>query len=346
MQNNIKMEEYILRAMTQGFVPTMTIYTACELNIFEVLYKVEKSLTEIAEELKIEEGILFRFLRILVAYDLVLDAGGIYKDTKIGEKLSEKSTGNLKGYVLYSGRECMRAWGKMSEAMLKNTYPYQLLEGDSFFKIQEEDERKFYSFNAMMSKTSSDIDFKKYFSSKIDSEKRGQILDVGGGAGCVLFKFLKHYKFMNGEILDLEHVKEVAEEGISRNHLRDRCNFRTGDFFEEYSGEADIVILSKILHDWEDDKAQVIINNVKKVMNPNATLIVIEKKLPCNIEREAINDYIQDLNIWALCGGKERTEEEFRDLFEKCQLEIISIVELNTGDYLFEIKEQEERGAI
>lgn len=61
----------MIRSTIQGFSTSYLLYTACELGIFDALYQERRHVSLLAEELAIDEDILFRFMRPLVALKYV-----------------------------------------------------------------------------------------------------------------------------------------------------------------------------------------------------------------------------------------------------------------------------------
>src|SRR6202007_657548 len=76
----------------------------------------------------------------------------------------------------------------------------------------------------------------------------------------------------------------------------------------------DAYLMRHIIHDWDDEKATRILRNVHDVLSPNGRLLVVEEViLPGN---DFSFGKLLDLTMLVIPGGKERTEEEYRKLFE------------------------------
>jgi hypothetical protein len=75
----------------------------------------------------------------------------------------------------------------------------------------------------------------------------------------------------------------------------------------------DLYVLSRILHDWDDEAAGRILANCYQAMEAGTTLIVIEAILP-ERAREHPAAIRMDLHMLLLLTGRERTEAEFERL--------------------------------
>jgi hypothetical protein len=94
-----------------------------------------------------------------------------------------------------------------------------------------------------------------------------------------------------------------------------------GDFFAAVPAGADGYLLSRILHDWEDEAAGRVLAAVGAAMRPDSHLVIVEALLP-----ERATDLPpairMDLTMLVLLGARERTEAEFRVLLERAGLRL------------------------
>ena len=113
---NIDINTRIIMSMSQGFANTYLLYTACRLEIFDFIESNIDTSVELSKKINIENVILEKILRPLVAYDFLEEQNTKYKLTEKGMLLTDKSPRSLKGYVLYCGGICAKSWAMMAEA--------------------------------------------------------------------------------------------------------------------------------------------------------------------------------------------------------------------------------------
>ena len=88
----------------------------------------------------------------------------------------------------------------------------------------------------------------------------------------------------------------------------------------------DAYVLKAIVHDWDDPQAHAILTNCRAVMDPSATLILMERLFDEN-ERDTS---FSDLNMLVGPGGLERTTDEYADLFAKAGFRLTRTVPTGT----------------
>ena len=133
------------------------------------------------------------------------------------------------------------------------------------------------------------------------------VVDIGGGNGTVLVEFLRRHPGLRGIVFDLpETVRDEATFG-------DRCTFVAGDFFEHVP-PADAYVLSTILHDWNDERAGAILRTIRASAPQDARLIVMDAVIPPG--NESHGGKWLDLLMLVLFAGRERDEEQWRELLE------------------------------
>jgi O-methyltransferase domain len=71
------------------------------------------------------------------------------------------------------------------------------------------------------------------------------------------------------------------------------------------------------MHDWSDEHCQKILKNCYMALPENGKVIILDCIIPVNPDATARGGLHEDLIMLAYNpGGKERTEQEFRSLFE------------------------------
>jgi hypothetical protein len=156
----------------------------------------------------------------------------------------------------------------------------------------------------------------------------GVVADIGGGNGSQMTEILKRHPRMKGILFDLPHVIERATERIRVAGLLDRCQLVSGSFFDAVPGGADAHVLRHIIHDWDEERCLIILRNCHRAMPSAGKLLVIESVIPPG--NQPFHGKFLDLVMLLIPGGKERTEDEYRTLFEGAGFELTRIVPTGT----------------
>ena len=152
----------------------------------------------------------------------------------------------------------------------------------------------------------------------------GVLADIGGGNGSTLVSVLRRYPRMRGIVFDLPGVVERAGTEVQAAGFADRCRVVGGSFLESVPDGADAYLLRHILHNWDDERAVAILRNVRPAMRAGARLLVVERVIPPG--NEPMFGMLMDLTMLVVHGGRERTEEEFRSLFETAGFTLSRVV--------------------
>jgi hypothetical protein len=135
-------------------------------------------------------------------------------------------------------------------------------------------------------------------------------------------------------LLDMERYHKL----LAGASWLDRCKLVSGSFFDAVPEGADAYILRHIIHDWEDEKCVTILRSCHRAMLPTSKLLVIESVIPPG--NEPFHGKFLDLVMLLIPGGKERTENEYRTLFERAGFELTRFVSTGTEVSIVEGKKR------
>lgn len=168
-----------------------------------------------------------------------------------------------------------------------------------------------------------------------DFSRFGTVVDIAGGHGQLLGAILQQNPGVRGVLFDQPHVLEGAAETLAGLGVQDRCVTVAGSFFESVPAGEDAYLLKFILHDWDDDHALAILQTVRRAQAPGAIFLAIDRVLPEDRPPE-VGVPVLDLHMLLMFEGKERTEREFRSLYERAGIRLSRIVLLGSDVSLIE----------
>ena len=164
-----------------------------------------------------------------------------------------------------------------------------------------------------------------HITNSYDFSNYSTIVDIGGGKGGLLAEILTHNDLSQHSILfDLAHVEQSAIAYLTRLNLQNRINFVTSTgFFDPIPKNADLYMLKRILHDWNDNDCVTILKHCHNAMRQDSRLLIMETI----VSQENVRDFSKDIDIamMVLFGGKERTQTEWKALLDKANLQLINI---------------------
>lgn len=298
----------------------------CDLGVFDILFDRAVDIETIARELDISKSLAVRLLRPLESLGLISSGEDmIFSITEDGRMFSMRQDGNVLPQVHFHQFEGRQLWQQFKEVILEHGYNQGIESNRNKFSEYSFNEKKAALFSEMMNAVSSKIDLADIFDDY--KMKTMTIVDIGGGVGTLSLAILSRIQTLKGIVFDLPYLRNACEDNISEKDLKSRCEFQNGNFFE-FVPKGDIYLLSRVLHDWTDSRCERILSNIRMQMSDNSVLYIIEKIMPNKMSLEAFDEFMMDLNVFCMCGGRERTEIEFKELFSKSHLTLAKITDV------------------
>ena len=161
-----------------------------------------------------------------------------------------------------------------------------------------------------------------------DFSQASTIVDVGGGHGALLATILHAVPQPRAILFERPHVVAAAEQYLSASGLDARCDVVGGDFLTAVPSGGDIYLLSHVIHDWDDADATTILTNCSEATQPDGTVVILEQVVPTG-NTPALS---KRMDLTQLLGthGRERTEAEYRDLYQTAGLGSARVVPTNS----------------
>ena len=102
-----------------------------------------------------------------------------------------------------------------------------------------------------------------------------RLVDVGAGTGIYSIAFLQRNPNLRAIVIDRPEVLKVAQEMAHAYGVADRLQAQPGDMFRDpLPGEADIVLLSNILHDWDVAECRALIARCAAALRSSGRLLI------------------------------------------------------------------------
>lgn len=150
---------------------------------------------------------------------------------------------------------------------------------------------------------------------------RALVVDVGGSRGHDLEKFCaRHADIPDGSLI-LQDLPEVVRD----LQLPGAIQPQPHDFFTEQPVRgARAYLMHNVLHDWADDRAVAILENVAKAMEKGYSRLLIHESLISAVKPSA-RVTTSDITMMASLSAKERDEGEWRSLIERAGLRVVKV---------------------
>lgn len=298
-------------------------------NLATIIGDETKTAKEIAAKAEIQEDWAFRVLRFLSSFGIFKEcAPRTFCNTKLSACLCDDVPNSMRAMAMLMGSErIQRIWEGLKETMRTGVSVSEAVYGQGTYEYLSEHPEMQKIFNLAMANFS--VVVNSAIASAYDFSGIKRLVDVGGGPGTLLVAILEKFSHLHGILFERPEVIKLATVGGKNIELV------SGDFFKEVPS-ADGYILKEVLHNWPDHECIKILSNCVQASSSQGTILVCEQMITEN--KQGAGSFVRGLDLWMGLehSGKERTEEEFRALFEKSGLYLARVLPTQSPHFILE----------
>jgi O-methyltransferase domain/Dimerisation domain len=306
------------------------VFVAARLGIADVLIEGPLTVEEIAVRVRAHAPSLRRILRALASLGVfAADPHGRFHLNRLSQTLRSDHPESLRNFALMMVDDYnWSAWGSLEHTVKTGESAFEHHHGSSVFpwlREHPEKERMFSASMASLSVMENAAVARSYAFGKLD-----QIVDVGGAHGHLLTTILRSYIRLRGVLFDQPQiVREALQAGfITSPDVQSRCEVSSGDFFVSVPQGADAYLMKYIIHDWDDEQCIRLLSNCRAAMHSNGRVLVVDHVVAPGNRFDWSK--LLDINMMVMLGSKERTKEEFRQLFTRSGLRLKRVIRTGT----------------
>jgi hypothetical protein len=305
------------------------LYAMARLGVADHIERIARSASDLARELKVNEDALYRVLRLLASQGVFEeDADHRFRNTDISNYLRSDFPGSLRALLIFWGSNySYTSLGQIMRTLETGKCAPELLsDNDSFEQLRRDPElaRVFDDAMTAMSRMIAPAAAAAY-----DFGAWGSLMDVGGGNGLLLAEILRAHPRLRGVLADQQHVLDRAHEHqFLAGDLADRGSMEPCNFFESVPTGCRAFVMKSIIHDWDDDRARLILTNCRKAIPSDGVLLLVELSIgDANVP--TFGKFI-DIAMLSLSGGRERTEAEYATLLASAGFRLNRVIPINS----------------
>jgi hypothetical protein len=319
----------VLYQMSIGHYVSRALHLVAKLGIADLLADGPRDVDALAAAVGAHAASLRRVLRLLASVGIFTEQeDGRFVLAPLGELLREDVPGSMRAMVmLFAGVMIQDSWKDLEwcvrsgEPAFKRTGP----DDDPFTSMARDPEAAAIFDKAMATfapMTAAAV------AAAYDFSHFGTVADVGGGNGALLAGILGANPGLRGVLFDQPHVVERAGEHLAASGVADRMRIVGGSFFDEVPSGADAYLLKHVIHDWHDERATAILRKVRAAMSAEGRLLLVEGVYPARVDGSLASRgaAANDVNMLVCTGGRQRSEAEFRALYEAAGFRLTRVV--------------------
>ncbi|MER6360767.1 methyltransferase [Kitasatospora sp. NPDC001527] len=323
--------ETLLHLLT-GAWTTQALAACARLRLPEALSTAEAVPTDaLARRTGTHSRALATLLRYLAMLGVVAPEGDGHRLTAVGDLLREDAPGSMRPLALLYGGPFYRSFGELDHTLRTGEAAFDHLFGENHFDHFARDPELADLFDRSMAASARMFDpvpDHPVLTAAARSPAGATVVDVAGGNGELLARVLTAHPRLRGVLLERPHAVEAARRTMARAGCADRCGYRAGDF-ADVPGGGDVYLLSRVLHDWDDDRCREILRHCARAMPAHADLLVLERLLPADGSPSLATAW--DLHMMCNVGGREREAGHYAALFADAGLALVDRTPLPLG---------------
>lgn len=318
-------QELLLQAGL-SYITSACLQVAVKLGIADLIGDTERDVKELALSAGVDEDYLFRVLRVLEMNQLVARrASKTFVLTPAGALLRSDVPGSFASAMQWLTDPLhFEVYSKLAGSVERGKTTFDGIYGEPFFRwlSRKENTEEAQVFNDAMTSISEMC--VPAFLEAYDFSVFDHLVDVGGGHGALLRAILRAAPRLRGTVADMPTVVPEAQAAIEVEGLTHRCTAVECDFFAGVPEGGDAYLLKHIVHDWSDAQAVQLLKNIRAVIPQHGKLILAEAVLDGSAAPHP--GKLLDIEMMAFVGGKERTEEQFRELLKAAGFALTRVV--------------------
>jgi len=309
--------------LSSGCLMASCMQVVLKLEIADRIGEGERSSAELAQATGVKEDLLYRVMRFLASAGVFEETTSRrFRNTPNSEVMQKNHPHSTYAMALWIStpfhfKTYADLMPTMRDGKTAIEHVFHMPPFDAIFADKELGE----IFNNAMTNMSASVI--PAVLEVYDFDGINTLADIAGGHGFVLTSILEKNPTMRGILFDLDHVVAGAKDRIKQKKLEDRLQTASGDFFKSVP-KADGYVMKHIIHDWDDPEAITILKNCAQHLPSGGKVILIEAVVAPGNEPHFAK--MVDIEMFAMPGGRERTEEEFRSLFQRAGLKLNRIV--------------------
>jgi hypothetical protein len=276
--------------------------SAVELGVFTLLAAGALDGDAVRQRLGLDERGARDFLDALVALGLLQrDGSGLYGNVPDADLYLDSAKATYIGGLFdnLAARE-YALWGRLTQA-LRTGEPQTGFEAKEHFATLYSDPKRLAVFAKGM--TGASLAVARAMAQKFPWRQVGTVIDIGAAEGCLPVQVALAHPHVSGGGFDLAPLAPAFNAYVSAHGLSDRLRFHSGDFFADPLPSADVLVMGRVLHNWDLATKRMLLHKAYAALPPGGAIIVYERLIDDRREIGAAPGLLSSLNMLIMTAG-------------------------------------------
>ena len=323
--------------MMNAYRLSQSISVAAKLGIADLLADEPKSSDELAQATETHPPSLYRLLRALASFGIFAeDENGLFGLTPRSAMLQTNVPGSIRAYASVIGDEWhWQMWGGVVHSVKTGQPVFDKIFGMEFQDYYNQNPEVAKNFDAAMVSALGMTD--NAIIGNYDFSSFSKVVDIGTGGGntSLIASILKKNPKLQGIFFDLPPRIEAVKPFIEAEELSSRCELVAGDVFKSFPSGGDVYIIKNLIHDYDDERAVKLLKNCHDAIADNGKILAVEMIIPPGNE-PSLGKILDVEALIMTTGATERTEEQYRSLFEAAGFKLSNVISTRSPMSLLE----------
>lgn len=284
-----------------AFRGAKALMSAVELGVFTALAEGPLDCETLRRKLGLAERGARDFFDALVALDLLYrDVTGRYANAPGADLyLDARKTSYVGGLFENLNAREYALWGTLTEA-LRTGRPQTGFEALKHFGPLYSDPNRLAFFVKAM--TGASLAPAKAIAARFPWDRYDTFVDVGSAQGCVPVQIALVHPHITGGGFDLPVLAATFDRYVKDHGVQERVRFLPGDFFVDPLPAADVLIMGRVLHNWDLATKRMLLQKAHAALRPGGALIVYERLID-DERRAGFAGLLSSLNMLIMTEG-------------------------------------------
>ena len=290
-----------------AFWRSKALFAAMELDIFSKLADGPLHLATLISRTGVHERGARDFFDSLVALGLLnRDADGRYSNAPESDHyLVRNKSSYLGGLLKHLDARHYQNWSSLTQALITGE-PQSILGTDTYDGLYADEPTQELFLNGM---TAGSWLAAQALARKFPWNRYQTFIDIGTAQGCVPVEIARVHPHLRGGGFDLATVEPAFTRYVRKHGLSDRLQFYCGDFFADPLPEADVLIMGRVLHNWDRSTRTMLLDKAYHAISSGGALIIYDPLI--DERRRESHGLLSSLNMLIeTAGGAEYTAAE------------------------------------
>ena len=128
------------------------------------------------------------------------------------------------------------------------------------------------------------------------------VIDIGAAEGCLPVELAHAHHHLTAGGFDLSPVGPLFDTYVRKHGLCGRLRFYSGDFFRDPLPTADVLIMGRVLHNWDLATKKMLLAKAYDALSSVGALVVYERLID-DERRTNVDALLASLNMLIMTAG-------------------------------------------